>query len=413
MSKLTSSFTLRWFSHIAGLIVLASLPVSSFHRVQGQSKEKTPVPVNTAASVVTGTGARREVLPPSLGTAWRAAGPAQQISAEKFAPEPKQDAKVYLEYGLQSVIRRTYANGQKRVTVEAYEMRHPSEAYGLFTFNRGSLPAGCQEIQTGRYVVRVSGLNAASNADPGFVGTIQNHLSEGSVELPKLPDHLPEEKKIAGSEKYLVGPAALSQLKPFSDLKDVISFTGGAEAMTAEYENGSGRISLLIVDCYTPQLAVENFTRLRNHLDSLSPEEKNSRLIKRPGNYIVEAVNVTDPVSAQALLNQIKYAQRVYWEGDRFTSIPFEYRPPDPLMIEEIRRTGAFLASSFFMIGLMIAASVLTGIIAGGAFFYWRNYRRRKPGLGNAFSDAGGTIRLNLDGYLIPTEKSQVKLLEK
>ncbi len=414
MSKLTSSFSLRLFSHIAGLIILVSLPVISFHQVQGQSKEQRPATTNREAKAARSDGARREVLPATLGNSWHASGPVQQISAGKFAPaEPWQDAKVYLEYGLQSLTRRTYTNGQKRVTVEAYEILHPSGAYGLFTFNRGSLPAGYQEFQTGHYVLRVSGRNATSGTDPGLINAIQNHLSEGSAEPPHLPDSLPGQNKITDSEKYLVGPVGLGQLKPFSDLKDIISFTGGAEAITAEYENGSGRMNLLIVDCYTPQLAIENYTRLRTHIESLSQEEKASRLIKRPGNYIVEAVNVKDPGSAQALLNQIKYTPRVYWEGDRFTSIPFEYRPPDPLMLEEVRRTGAFLASSFYLIGLMIAGAVLTGVISGAAFFYWRIYRRRKLGMGDSFSDAGETIRLNLDGYLIPAEKSRIKLIEK
>jgi hypothetical protein len=173
-------------------------------------------------------------------------------------------------------------------------------------------------------------------------------------------------------------------------------------------------MNLLIIDCYTPQLAADNYARLKKYIESLSAEEKSRRMIKRPGNYVVQAVNVRDRKTAQAIVDQIKYAPRVYWEGDRFNSIPYEFRPPDPLALEEARRTGAFLLTTFYIIGLMITGSVLLGVIAGGSFFYWRRYRRRQLGFENAFSDAGGTIRLNLDDFLLgAADESQVKLLEK
>ena len=61
----------------------------------------------------------------------------------------------------------------------------------------------------------------------------------------------------------------------------------------------------------------------------------------------------------------------------------------------------------------MIVGAFVLGVLTGGTFFYWRRYRRRKLGLDDAFSDAGGTVQLDLEGYLLSGEKSRVKLLGK
>jgi len=52
---------------------------------------------------------------------------------------------------------------------------------------------------------------------------------------------------------------------------------------------------------------------------------------------------------------------------------------------------------------------MLLGIVAGGSVFYWNRYRRRKLGLDDMFSDAGGTIRLNLDDYLLSSDEPAIK----
>src|SRR5207253_4588372 len=157
----------------------------------------------------------------------------------------------------------------------------------------------------------------------------------------------------------------------------------------------------------------DGYAQLKKHHDALSGEEQKRRLIKRTGNYVIEAVNVSDLAAAQAIANQVKYTARVYWAGDKMTAIPLDFRPPDPTVLEEARRTAQLLTSTFYGIGLMIVGAFVLGVLTGGAFFYWRRYQRRKLGLDDAFSDAGGTVQLDLEGYLLSGEKSRVKLLGK
>ncbi|MFN0121859.1 MAG: DUF6599 family protein [Blastocatellia bacterium] len=375
-------------------VCAAQLPVSA-----QQASAPKPAPV---------VGVRKIALPDLAGE-WKAAGaarrrdPAQLAAADQLA--------VWREYGVLSVTARDYVRGKAKVTVAVYETKFPSGAYGLHSFNRGALPAGQNEIQAGPLVIRAG--ESAADLPAAVAAQLSAQAGADAAELPQLPTRLPEQNKVAASEKYVTGPQALSQMPPFSDLKDVVVFTGGAEAVAAQYDNGGGKMDLLVVDCYTPQLATENLARLRALVDALPPGEKAARLVQRSGNYLIEAVNVRDSAAAKALVEQVKPAFKVYWEGERYSSIPLDKRPPDPLVIAEIRRTVFFLSSSFLLMGLVIAATISMGIMAGFGYFYWRKYQRRKHGFDDSFSDAGGTIRLNLDDHLLTGQQRQARLLGK
>jgi len=67
------------------------------------------------------------------------------------------------------------------------------------------------------------------------------------------------------------------------------------------------------------------------------------------------------------------------------------------------------LIRTFYWIGVMLTSAIVLGVVAGGLFFYWKRYRRRKLGLDDLFSDAGGTVRLNLDEYLLTTSEQPIK----
>ena len=410
MPKLNSTNDLQAFSRFRLVLVFASIFLFLGSSTLGQKNAQSAKTGGDNSEQIS-----REVLPARLGSLWHAVSEPRNLTPERFAVV--QGAEVYLEYGLRAVITRVYTDGKNQVVVEAFEMQYPSGAYGLFTFNRGSLSPCRQEFPVGRFMISIScgGSTSLEKAQiaPDLVDAIQQHLADGPVELPPLPSHLPQQSKVADSEKYLVGPAAIAQLPAFNDLKDIIRFTGGAEATTADYTNGGGQMSLIIFEYHTPQLASDSYAELKSHFNSLPSQEREHRLIRRVGNYIIEAVNVRDAKAAQEIIGQIKYTARVYWEGDKSTAIPLPYRPPDKAAIEEAKRTAQFLFTTFYMIGLAIIGAAMLGILAGGSLFYWRRHRRRKLGLDESFSDAGGTIRLNLDNYLLAAGKPEIKLLGK
>ncbi|MCI0336141.1 MAG: hypothetical protein L0226_01065 [Acidobacteria bacterium] len=357
---------------------------------------------------VTGSGKSTvELLPDSLGEKWRATGPPRALNSAEWIILP--DADVYGEYGLQRLISRIYSDGTTKASIEIFEMSYASGAFGLFTFNRNSLSSNRQEFHAGRYLVSIAGERNDKPIDPILIESLKKQFASELGQLPFLPSHLPEQHKIAGSEKYLIGSASLARVKGFSDLKDVINFEGGVEAITADYQNGIGRMSLIIVEYHTPQTATEGLLRASRYFESLSPSEKERRIFKRVGNYVVQAINVNDHREAAGIVNQIKYNPKVYWEGQKLSDIPIAFRPPDPAAVEEATKTMKILIRSFYWIGAMLSVSILLGMVAGGFYFYWRRYRRRKLGLEDIFSDAGGSVRLNLNAYLLPPGESSVK----
>jgi uncharacterized protein DUF6599 len=378
--------------------LILQLPIQTFAQERQARVEDNPA-VATA-----------NLLPDSPINGWRALSRVRVLNAEEWSVLP--DASIYSEYGLQRLHSRIYTKGNARATVEIFEMRYPSGAYGLYTFNHGSLSPNRHEFYFGNFLASIESSLNDNEFDSAIVELLkQNPANQSGGRLPLLPSHLPRENIIADSEKYLVGPAALAQLKAFSGLKDVIKFGGGVEVVSADYKNGDGTMSLMIIEYHTPQTAADGLKAVSKYIETLNRTDKESRILKRVGNYLVHAVNVKNSNDAGNLISQIKYEYKVYWEGRRISDVPLEFRPPDPVAIDEANRTLMIMVRSFYWVGALLSGSILIGLLAGCSFFYYRRYRRRKLGLDELFSDAGGTVRLNLDDYLLEPGQPTVKQL--
>jgi len=339
------------------------------------------------------------------------------MDADHLADVLGGNAAAYKEYGLQAISSREFINNRSRLTVMVYEMVHPSGAFGLLTFARHLGRKYSEAFSSDRYYITVTDLSGRG-IDPNSLRKLHERFGTDPTDEPPLPSHLPSRDQIAGSSVYVVGPEGLSRVDAFKDLTGVVSFAGGAEAAAASYKLGKlgnqdeTDLKLLIVEFHTPQLSVDAEGKLKSLIDSLSPEDKAHRQLRRIGNYLAEVVG--DPRLADGLLSQIRYNPKVYWEGKRLSAIPLAYRPPDAAALEEAAKTAQFLLQTFYGIGVMTFSAIALGIVTGGIFFYWRRYRRRRLGLDQYFSDAGGTVRLNLDDYLLaPPESGSAKLLGK
>jgi uncharacterized protein DUF6599 len=378
-------------------LVLQLIPIQTIAQDRQAGVKKNP------------SDATSDLLPDSPVGGWRALSRLRILTTEEWSVLP--DASIYSEYGLQRLHSRVYTKGKDRATVEIFEMRYPSGAYGLYTFNRGSLSSNRHEFYFGNFLASIDSSLNDNEFDSAFVELLKKNPNQSGGRLPLLPSHLPGQNKIADSEKYLVGPAALAQLKAFSGLKDVIKFDGGVEAVAADYKNGDGTMSFMIIEYHTPQTAADGLKGVSKYIETLNRPDKDSRIIKRVGNYLVHAVNVKNSTDAGNLISQIKYEYKVYWEGRKISDVPLEFRPPDPVAIDEANRTLMIMVRSFYWVGALLSGSILIGLLAGGTFFYYRRYRRRKLGLDELFSDAGGTVRLNLDDYLLEPGQPAVKQL--
>jgi hypothetical protein len=373
-----------------------------------------PAPPNTQ-------NAAKEAVPPielpkELGSSgWKAHDNQRTLSSDQFAIV--QGGEVFLEYGLERVITRSYKQGNEAMFVEVFEMRFPTGAYGLVSFNRKSLPSHRLEFQFGRYVVSLSMEHATGTVSQDAVSAVRDlFVSRGGADPPPIVTHLPKADMVEASERYIVGAQALRQSEGFSSFADFVDFAGGVEIAIADYQT-AGSTRLAIVEYHTPQAASFGYDSAFNQRKALPDAEREKHILKRVGNYVVQA-NLTsstpgDIAAGRALVDRVKYEVVIYWEGSKFSSIPIQFRPPDPAALEEFRETTKVLLRTFYGIGFMLLSAIVIGVFSGWAVFHWRRQRRRKLGTDDYFSDAGETLRLNLDDYLFQPNEESIKLLGK
>ena len=120
---------------------------------------------------------------------------------------------------------------------------------------------------------------------------------------------------------------------------------------------------------------------------------------RKVGNYSVFVFNAASEAEAQSLIDQVEYAQMVTWLGD------------NPYLLEQAQRdyyetTAGVLVSVVQASGLSLLACLGIGGLIGAVLF---NRRRAQQRAAEAYSDAGGMLRLNLDD--ITPQRDPAKLL--
>ncbi len=220
-------------------------------------------------------------------------------------------------------------------------------------------------------------------------------LDKGDGELPPLARHLPDWPNSALTALYAVNPATLNQAVSNQDVVSSIDFLGGAEAVTSNYDVGQ----LLIVEFTTPQLATANDQRITNKIRELwSRGRPAPTAYRRVGNYSVFVFNAADAGSANKLIDQVKYEQVVRWLGDN----------PNILKEAQRRYTETTLAVFISVLKASGVAAVLCFGVGGlfGALLFAK--RRAEQAEQQAYSDAGGMMRLNLDEMTPETEPGRL-----
>lgn len=344
---------------------------------------------------------------------WRLQGPIQAMSAAEYSSHDADRAALMSEYGLREMAVGNYVNQHDAtVRVEVFRMINYVAAYGAYSLERdadatridvgteGALSKNVLGFFKGAYYVRLSttgGARPDARQPEALIGLAQrlaDQLRAGTSEIPVLIQHLPEEHLVPGTERFIAGPLALAQHPGYDNPNDVFFLASEAvEAAIAEYESNGRRSQLMMVEYHTPQLAGEAYRRVQQYFDALPDAERQRRLLKREGNYIIEAFNIQDPGAMQHIVGQIKYGPSIHWLGED----PFEFlrdmqAGPELNMVD-------WMLTVFGGIGVMLLMATIMGTMLGVSFFLWRRWRQRQfPG----FSDAGGMLRLNLDNLALP-----------
>jgi hypothetical protein len=346
------------------------------------------------------------VLERRLGP-WQLVEPVHAFRPSEYEAYDAHRGAIAREYGLREVALADYVDARKRkVRIELFRMINYVSAYGLYSFERrkgvrlegigteAEAGEGWIAFWKGEYYGRV--VPEASGLSVGEVRDLARALAEklvaGPHEVPLLIRHLPTEGRVPGSERFIAGPLGLAQFPEYENPDDLFLLKSEAvEAAIADYRLGRASAKLLLVEYHTPQLAQAAYDRVREYWERLAPSERERRILKREGNYLIHAFDVSDRPTIERIVNQIEYTAQVRWlSGDRIRLVPS--------LIEEFP-VGRWLIAVFAFIGVLIVIAIGVGALFGYGFFLWRRRRLERY----RFSDAGGIQRLNLDGLTLPS----------
>jgi hypothetical protein len=200
--------------------------------------------------------------------------------------------------------------------------------------------------------------------------------------VPVLVKHLPDWEKVKSRATFANNSSTLRNALGQRPVLDLIDFTAGTEAVTAQYPAGH----LLIIEYASPQQSIEADTAFKN---LLAQKNDGRTLYKRTGNYNIFVFEAADEPSANALIEQVKYEKNIQWLGED----PFLFHNLERAFV---RQTSDLFFSTVEAIAVGMGLSVVGGLIVGFIYFQFRERRRANM---KEFSDAGGMTRLNLDGF--------------
>ncbi len=219
------------------------------------------------------------------------------------------------------------------------------------------------------------------------------NLDDGEGEVPVLVKHLPNWETMHRQAIYAINSGALTLAVPNQPILNELSFDGGTEAVTANYE----RSQLVIVEFTTPQFSIDNDQRIWTKISELKNQgQPTPSAYRRVGNYSVFVFNAPDEKAANTLIDQVKYEQVVQWLGD------------DPHLYEKMQRYFAQTSAGVIVAVLKSSGLSLLFCLAAGAFIGTMLFRRRRAQRAAAYSDAGGSIRLNLDDLTGPVRSTRL-----
>src|SRR5688572_1203809 len=201
-------------------------------------------------------------------------------------------------------------------------------------------------------------------------------------ETPILIKHLPSWETTGKTAKYSVTLDDLKQNVVNQPVLDSVSFEGGTEAVAANYAQGQ----LVIVEFSTPHFSVENDQRIAAKIQELKTQAQPvPTAYRRVGNYSVFVFNGSDEAAANQLIDQVRYEKLVQWLGE------------DPTMADKLQRYFAKTSAGVLIAVLKSSGISLLVCLAIGGVFGFLLFRQRRAQAAAVFSDAGGSIRLNLD----------------
>lgn len=313
----------------------------------------------------------QDVLP--AGFAQWTPAKVQKFSCATSGSVVGEDAAALQEYGCRAVEYIQYRRGADTLDVLGYAMQDATGAYGAFSYLRTPAMSASNVTElsasgSGRVLavagsvlidIRAEAVDLSSERLDRFTEDIRalvaNLNTRGSSSLPVLAQYLPERGLVRGSERFVLGPVALSRFAPLADT-DWIGFDNGAEVQLASYRVSGQNVTLLLAHYPTPQIASARLEGLRRWFNVNGAEEVVSgrpvMFARRTSSLVSVVMQTTSQNLADSLLQQVRYETQVTLNEPGFNAT-------DPTW-------GEMVVGIFYGTGIILAFAVVAGLAFGG-----------------------------------------------
>jgi hypothetical protein len=284
------------------------------------------------ASGLSGSSSQEPSLLPQQFAGWEVQGSAH-TGTDPAAADPT-NAVILKEYQFTDLASATYTRDDGRtLKIRAARFADASGAFGAYTFylqpEMTKEQIGDQGASLGQRVLFYRGnvlVDAQFSRESAMAGAELREFAGAlprprgnSANLPTFIEFMPQRGYIANTQKYVMGPAALTALAPPVS-SDLVDFNTSSEVSLGRYDTSSGQATLMLISYPTPQLAIEH-RRLINAAHQLpAPQAGESSIIcagdfcdKRTGPILAITTGPVSDHDAKSLLNMVNYEASVTW----------------------------------------------------------------------------------------------------
>lgn len=280
------------------------------------------------------------------------------------------DPAIEREYGVEALEVRSYRLESTSVEVGVEATPDASTAFGLFTYYRteqmapiSGMPLAALArdgglMARGRYFFRIPRpAETASKLSDNDLRALMFLLAASRPtggQNASLPDSLPRNGLIPGTEKYLLGPEAARHAIP-TFRTDLIGFSQGAEVQMGSYsEAGGGRATVLAITYPTPQIARARYGEMESILGLNQERGPGSVFGKRLASFVIIVMDANSAATAKSLTDAFTLSGRVV-ENERY--------PGDkPITVQVVELIVNNLLFVFILSGIGIGGGLLVFI---------------------------------------------------
>jgi hypothetical protein len=309
---------------------------------------------------------------PQAFAGWQTQG-TPQTSTNAAVADPT-NAAVLSEYRFTDLATTTYNRDDGRtLKVRAARFADASGAFGAYTFylqpemNREQI--GDQAASAGDRVLfyrghilvdaqfsKQSPMSAAELRE--LAGALPSPAGNNG-NLPSFIQLLPRREYIANTQKYVMGPVALSSLNlPITP--DQVDFGASSELTLARYQTPSGDATLVLISYPTPQLAAERLRRIEAAHGVTASSQGGVSTIngsgtffdKRTGPIVAIATGGVSDSDAKNLLGMVNYEASVTWNT--------------PTSNREVRDLTALILNIVILCAIVGGLAIIAGVAFGG-----------------------------------------------